>query len=119
MKVKIHQAFLVVKSRETRLTKDKARQFPIRHYGYLGYLPEGERSREDRMLSGQPYPKAICKVRAQALDRNLDGWMLLVPDREAGLVWVRPTRVAHYHQGKVRTEGGCWDILSEIPTVIL
>jgi len=114
MEVKIHQAFLVVKSRETRLTKDKARQFPIRHWrDYNCDL------RPERMLIGQPVPKPICKVRARTLDRDLSGWMILVPDKEAGLIWVRPVLVPLRNQEKIREEGGRWDVLSAIPTVIL
>lgn len=116
MEVNVHQAFFTVKGREIRLTKSVAKQFPLRHHGYT---PNRGISRANRMLQGKPYEEALCKTQARTLDRDLSGWMLLVKDEEAGLIWVRPVRVGYSNQKTVRERGGCWDVLSTIPTVIL
>lgn len=116
MEVKVHQAFFAVKGREIQLTKSVARQFPLRHYGYM---PNRGVSRETRMLQGMSYAEAICKVQARTIDRDLSGWLLLVEDEEAGLVWVRPVRVAYSNRQTVGERGGHRDVLSTIPTVIL
>lgn len=114
MEVKIHQAFLVIKGREVRVTKSIAKQFPLRTWrNQMG------EDRSLRMLTGRPTPKPICKVQARTLDKGLSGWMILVPDNEAGLVWVRPVLVPLGNQERIKEEGGHWDVLSEIPTVIL
>lgn len=109
MEVAIYQASLTVEGRRTRLTKAIAKQFPVHHWY------DGDRSA--KVSAGHSVPSALCKVQASTLVRDTGGWLILIRDDVAGLLWTRPApcspRLSDPQTDKA------WDDLVKIPTVIL
>jgi len=100
MKVDIYIATIQTELREVRLTKNIAKQFPIR-YGS---------DRWDRYVRGEDVPRALCKIRGATIGTS--GWLILVEDDVAGLAWDVPV------MNDELVKSG-FDDLTEIPTVIL
>lgn len=109
MEVEIHRAFLTVEGRKVRLTKDIARQLPLRH----GATSE----RFYGIAAGKPVPQGICKILARVYDRDLRGWLILVPDVLSGLAWTEPVVMPKVPQETDADKA--WDDLRQIPTVVL
>lgn len=108
MEVAVHRAVLTIEGRKVRLTKDIARQLPLRSW------VANERHR--RIEAGRPVPKAICKIMAKVFDRHRAGWLILIPDAIAGLAWTGPVIAP---PDKKLDDTRAWDDLRSIPTVIL
>lgn len=107
MEVQVHRAFLTIEGRKVRLTKAIASQLPCHRRTYY--------ERSARIARNLPVPKAICKLMAKVLDRHDHGWLILVPDPIAGLVWTRPAVLPDKEPDDTRR----WDDLQAIPTVVL
>lgn len=101
MDIKINTAKIVMDDgSEMPLSVRIAKQFPVR----LNSL------RLDEIINGSA-PTAMCKVNATTVDKDLNGWLILV-DTENGLMWDRPIFALPFAHDK-------GDDLAAIPTVIL
>lgn len=106
MKVKVHQAVLVVEGRERSLTRAIARQFPVAEFG----------KRFDLAVVDVEAPKPICKVMGSSFDKDRsDSWLLLVEDEVSGLEWQHPVLEVERTIKMVKW----FDDLKAIPTVVL
>jgi len=100
MQIKLCEAWIVTENTRRRLTKSMARQFPIRR----GW------ARQIRLV---PLETPVCKIRGKAIGHR-GAWLYLIPDDEAGYIWLQPA-----HSASFTAEGGVTFTPDMCPTVIL
>ena len=105
MKVEVFQAFLTIEGKRLRLTKAIAKQFPI----CAGTV---------RMVAAGQAKDPICKVRGAVLGRTF-GWLYLVEDAVAGLVWEPACIYRGEYAERMREKGYNVDEPALVPMVIL
>lgn len=109
IEVKIIQIRLVIDETEKALTKNIAKQLPVKPYIERKLLGS----------SGVEAPDPICKILAKTILGESAGhlsWLLLIDDEELGLAWTAP---AHFNNPDLLPQGGWVDDLTTIPTAIL
>lgn len=108
MKIELVTAYIVTESQRQKLTKAIAKQFPI-----VNTAP-----RWRAMEKGQDVVLPICKVNGKTLGSSHQ-WLYLVPDDEAGYVWVAAMQPEPGYARTITERGGYVDNPAAVPTAIL
>lgn len=104
MKVDVYQAVLTIEGKKKVLNKAMAKQFPVC-------------SSDARLVDRDDAREPICKIRGEVIGRT--GWLYLVEDEVAGLVWELAVTYGEDFGRKLWERGHNVDDPSQVPTVIL
>lgn len=109
MEIEVCRATLVTETERVKLTKAVAQQFPVRSIQWLPLLQAGQA------------PTPICKVQGATLGQKDTPWLFLVPDAEAGLMWVPAILLGPGMRALAKKDGYAVAHveLSAVPTVVL
>lgn len=109
MDIAVCRVVLVIEQERVPLTKAVAQQFPVRTIQWLPLLQAGTA------------PTPICKVQGKTLGEKDTPWLFLVPDAEAGLLWVPAILLGPGMRAIAKRDGYAVAHveLSAVPTVVL